>query len=185
MRLFLALEIPDEWRREARCAAPALAAAHDDALRTVGESLMHLTLRFLGEVDEEVLGPLEDALVEEVTPVDVSLELGAGGTFGAPPRTSVVWIGVGGDLEGLHDLAQRIERAVGSVGLPSEEREFHPHLTVARVRRQARRAQRRAIARSVEALPAPAPHPFRARELALVRSQLGRSGPRYEVLARF
>ncbi len=146
---------------------------------------MHLTVRFLGEIDEELLGPLADALAKEVPPVDVSLELGAGGTFGAPPRTSVVWLGVGGDLEGLRDLAQRIEGAVGSVGLPSEERDFHPHLTVARVRRQARPAQRRAIARAVEALPAPAPHPFRARELALVRSQLGRSGPRYEVLTRF
>ncbi len=146
---------------------------------------MHLTVRFLGEVDEELLGPLEDALTGEVPPVDVSLKLGAGGTFGSPPRTSVVWIGVGGDLEGLRDLAQRIERAVGSAGLPSEERDFHPHLTVARVRRQARPAQRRAIARAVEALPAPAPHPFRARERALVRSQLGRSGPRYEVLTRF
>ena len=184
MRLFLAIEVPGAWRLAAADAAAALDEQHPGLLRLVRPELLHLTLRFLGEVGEERLEPLRAALREAVPPVEVALELGAAGMFGGS-RGGAVWLGVGGDLEALRALAARAETAVVAAGLRGERRELRPHLTIARVRRQARAAERRAIAASVRALPAPDAAPFVARELALVRSRLRADGPRYERLAGF
>ena len=154
MRLFLAIEPPEAWRRAAAAAAAALDEEHPGLLRLVRPELLHLTLRFLGEVVEERLEPLQAALRESVPPVEVPLELGAAGMFGGS-RGGAVWLGVGGDLKGLRALVARAETAVVAAGLPGERRELRPHLTIARVRRQARAAERRAIAASVRALAAP------------------------------
>ena len=184
MRLFLAIEPPAAWRRAAAAVAAALDEQHPGLLRLVRPELLHLTLRFLGEVAEERLEPLQAALRESVPPVEVALALGAAGMFGGS-RGGAVWLGVGGDLEGLRSLAARAETAVVAAGLPGERRELRPHLTIARVRRQARSAERRAIAASVRSLDPPEGAPFVARELVLVRSRLRPDGPRYERLAAF
>ena len=185
MRLFVAIELPESWRERARETGRALDAAAPGALRLVHPDQMHLTVRFLGEVDEAHAETLVSALATHVGSFDFALELGPAGTFGSPARTSVVWHGVGGDIEDLRATAGRVERAVLDVGLPDEKRELRPHLTVARVRRESPPEQRRALAAAVHALPAPDPDPFGARSLILVRSYLGGPRPRYEVLARF
>ena len=184
MRLFLAIEPPEAWRRAAATALATLDEQHSGLLRPVRPELLHLTLRFLGEVEEARLEPLQAALRETVPPVEIQLALGAAGLFGGS-RGGAVWLGVGGDLEGLRALAARAEDAVVAAGLPEERRELRPHLTIARVRRQARGPERRAIAASVRALGEPDAAPFVARELVLVRSWLRPEGPRYRALERF
>lgn len=188
MRLFVAVELPEPWLREAARALDVLTATlgdHAEVLRPVAPDRMHLTVRFLGEVDEERLPALDEALRESVPPVGVDLELAAPGTFGSAARTSAVWLGLGGDLEELRALAGRVESAVEAAGLPSERRELRPHVTLARVRQRASAAQCRAIASAVATLALPAPHPHRAVEVVLVRSHLGAGQPRYEVLGRY
>lgn len=188
MRLFVAVELPEPWRREAARTLDALAAAlgaDADALRPVAPDRMHLTLRFLGEVAPDRVPTLDAALREAVPPVAVDLELARPGTFGAPARTSVVWLGLGGDLDALHALAARIESAVQSAGLPPERRPLRPHITLARLRRRATPSQRRAVASAVAALDAPRPLAHRVGGVALVRSHLGAGGARYEVVGRY
>ena len=188
MRLFLAIELPEPWRREAARTLDALTAAlGDDAsvLRPVALDRMHLTVRFLGEVEEEAVPALDAALRETAPPVGVDLELAATGTFGAVARTSVVWLGLAGDLDALRALAVGVEDAVAAAGLPPERRELRPHVTLARVRQRASASQRRAIAHAVAALDPLRPHPHRAGEVVLVRSHLGAGQPRYEVLGRY
>jgi 2'-5' RNA ligase len=184
VRLFIAIEVPDAWRVAAREATEALVRTSKVRLRVVDPSLMHLTLRFLGEVSEARVEPLTSALHEAVAAVDVELELGRAGTFGPPARTQVVWLGVGGDLDGLQALADRVEAAVRAAGLPSEERPLRPHLTLARLGRQVGPDDRRAVAEAARNLDPPPRLAFRARELVLMRSHLGAAQPRYEVLAR-
>ena len=185
MRLFLAIELTEAWRRAAEAATAALAAEHARSLRVVRPELLHLTVRFLGEVDEARVEPLQAVLAEQVPPMEVALALGAAGTFGPAARTGAVWLGVDGDLDRLRALATRVEAALADAGLPDERREPRPHLTLARVRRQAGAGERRAIAALVRGLATPEAAPFVARELVLVRSRLGADGPRYEPLARF
>lgn len=189
MRLFVAIEVPEPWREAAREARRALdrdRALTGPPLRWVDPALMHLTLRFLGEVPDGAVPGLRRALDEHAPPVDLRLEIGAAGSFGAPARTSAVWLGVGGDGEALRALAQRLERAAQAAGLPGDEREFRGHLTLARVSRRAGGPQRRAVAEAVTRLPEPPRAEFRVRSVALIRSHL-RPGapPRYETLSRY
>ena len=191
MRLFVAIEASDGWREVAGEVRDALDAALGDEtaarLRWVAPELLHLTLRFIGEVDEHQAAALQRAL-DTAGPVDLALSLGAAGTFGPPARTQVVWLAVGGDEAGLIALADRVERAVAASGLPAGDRSsgahFRAHLTLARVHRRATRDQRLAIAQAVAALANPAPSLFRARSLALVRSHLGAGPVRHELLSR-
>ncbi|MEE8336947.1 MAG: RNA 2',3'-cyclic phosphodiesterase [Dehalococcoidia bacterium] len=186
MRLFVAVELPEQWRDAARRARrelerelPAEAA---ERLRWVDPALMHLTLRFIGEVDQAQLAPLQ-AVLDGCGDIDVALSLRAAGTFGPAARTQVLWLAVEGG-EPLAALAARVEVAVASTGAPGDGRAFRPHLTMARVHRRASKGERRVIAGGVDALDAPPPSPFRARSVVLVRSHLGAAGPRYETLSR-
>ncbi len=190
MRLFVALEISDAWRAAARATlravSGALAADPPAArqLRPVDPALLHLTLRFAGEVDDGVAARIEREL-RAVPPIDLELELAPAGTFGPAARSAVLWLGVGGDLDGLRGLAERVDAAVERAGPPPDGGRFRPHLTLARVRRPATAAQRRAIAAAVVAAPPPDRAPLRAVEVVLVRSHLGDRQPRYEVLSRY
>lgn len=185
MRLFVAIEAPDSWREAALVATEAIARTSGVPLRAVDPALMHLTLRFLGEVAEEQLAPVVTALEEAAPPIDVGLELGGAGTFGTPERTHTVWLGVAGDLDGLHAVASRVEGAVRAAGLPPENRPLRAHLTLARLGRQLGAAERRAVASAVRDLDVPRAARFRAREVVLVRSYLGGAQPRYEAVGRF
>ncbi|MEZ4553630.1 MAG: RNA 2',3'-cyclic phosphodiesterase [Dehalococcoidia bacterium] len=185
MRLFVALDVPDTWRGAAARATEDLARASGVRLRSVHPSLMHLTLRFLGEVPDDRVDALTDALLEAVTPFDIELALGPAGTFGPPQRTQVVWLGVTGDLEALQALVDRIETAVRAAGLPPEDRPLRVHLTLARLGRTLTPAERRAVAEAARRLAPPPPLPFHAHEVQLVRSTLANPRPTYEVLARF
>lgn len=182
VRLFISVELPEAWRDAARAARAALERQVEAPLRWVDPRLMHLTLRFLGEVPEEEVSRLRNAL-DGVPPVDVQLALKQAGPNVPASRTAVVWLAIGGDGDGLRALADRVE-AVVSIGFEPEQRPFRPHVTLARVDRRASGGRRRTVAEAVERLPAPSPSPFTAHAVALVRSHLGRGGPRYEVLSR-
>lgn len=185
MRLFIAIDVPDSWRDAAAQATEALVRASGVRLRAVHPSLMHLTLRFLGEVPDDRVAPLIEALRAAAGPFDLELALGPAGTFGPPQRTQLAWLDVSGDLEALQALATRIEAAVRTAGLPPEDRPLRVHLTLARLGRDLGTEERRAVAEAARRLDAPPPLPFHAREVLLVRSTLGNPRPVYEVLARF
>jgi len=186
VRLFVGIEAPETWRDAGRRVQEALPPAVREHARIVDPGNMHLTLRFIGEVEARVLPALQLALAGTLPPVALHLELTGIGTFGAPARTSVAWLGVGGDIEALHALASRADEAVATVlGSPLEERGLQPHITLARVRRQATPADRCLIAEAVAAIPLPPPLPFEAREAVLIESHLGSGGSRYEVLGRW
>jgi len=186
MRLFIALEVPDTWRAAATAQQEALAAALPAAtrreLRPVHADLLHVTLRFLGEVDEGGIDPLQAAL-DGVPPFVVELSLDRAGTFGSAPRTGVVWLGVGGQLRTLRGIAGDVERAMRLIGVPGDDRPFAAHLTLARLGRHATAEDRSAVAQAVKQLDAPSPTPFFTSELVLVRSHLEGPAPRYEVLS--
>jgi 2'-5' RNA ligase len=192
VRLFVALEVPDSWRTAAGEVRLALETALDAVpeepdiaarLRWVAPELLHLTLRFIGEVDQEQSERVQEAL-DAVGSVDLALSLGAVGTFGSAARTQVVWLAVGGDEDGLRALADRVEQVVTGSGLAADDRAFRAHLTLARVHRRATRQQRAAIAHAISALDAPAASPLHAKSLVLVRSYLGAGPVWHELISR-
>lgn len=92
----------------------------------------HLTLRFVGKVEEVAyerwLGEIDTAPL----PASFRVTLGGLGAFPRPARATVLWVGVEGD--GLQALATVVDRAAEAAGLGREERPFRPHLTISRVR---------------------------------------------------
>src|SRR5665811_1656667 len=121
MRLFVAAEVPDSWREAVAGVqgaierASGVARADDGSggdVRWVDPALLHVTLCFLGAVDPSAVPRLGEALDRAVPPLDLTLALGDPGTFGPPARTSVIWLGLGGDTSQLSDVARRVEAAV-------------------------------------------------------------------------
>lgn len=183
MRLFTALEIPESWRIAVRRASVDLEKRSSLPLRLSPASNSHLTVRFLGEVDDDRVPALTSA-IEGLRAEPCELRLAAAGTFGGASRTRVVWLGVEGDLDCLASLVGALDRALTDAGLTVAGADWRPHLTLARVRDGATAGQRRTLAELVQTLEPPDPAPFTANTLELVRSHIGSGPARYEVLTR-
>ena len=127
-RLFVALDLPEDIKLSL---APLTRGLGD--VRWLLPEEQHLTLRFIGEVDN---GRMED-VVEALTLVDgAPFELRLGGIGHFPPRGEprIIWAGVE-KSEPLKRLKRAVDRALDEIGLPAEGRKFTPHITLARLRR--------------------------------------------------
>jgi 2'-5' RNA ligase len=104
-------------------------------IRWVRPEAMHLTLKFLGEINEEKVAPITDVLnriSEECKPFPLRMK----GTGFFPPKSKtprVIWIGVE-EADNLMRLQSQLEEALERIGFPREQRKYHPHLTLGRVK---------------------------------------------------
>lgn len=192
MRAFIALELPEPVRREATRRA---AAVRDrlPAARWVRPDALHLTLRFLGEIDPGKVPALSAALAPAFAAApELVLALHGGGCYplGRPAR--VAWTGVrvaapevapgAGDAP-LPALQARVEAAsVAALGIEPETRPFSPHVTLARCKRPWNRAQAEAFG---EALAGPMGEPFTVGHGSLIESRLSSEGSRYRTVETF
>lgn len=126
-RLFVAIDLPDSIRAQLADLAREL-----DGARKVPPDQLHLTLRFIGGADNECLQRIKDALATVTSP-PFSLALAGVGCFPSPRRPRVIWAGITAD-ERLVLLQGAVEKAVAAAGIPSEERRFSPHITLARLK---------------------------------------------------
>ncbi len=127
-RLFVAIDLPEEVRRElARFRREEMPGA-----RWVPVDQLHLTLRFIGEVDDTTLLVIRQTLAEVRAP-GFPLAVQVVGHF--PPRKAphVLWVGAAAGAP-LVDLQGQVERGVQTAGLAAEARPFSPHITIARLR---------------------------------------------------
>lgn len=127
-RLFVALELPEDVKRSLE---PMTRGLGD--VRWVPPDQQHLTLRFIGELDNGRLNDVAEALAM-VPGTPFELRLGGIGHF--PPRGEprVLWVGVEKSQE-LARLKRRIDHALEQAGVPPEGRKFAPHVTLARIKR--------------------------------------------------
>lgn len=183
MRLFLAVE-PD---RAARAGLTALLTAVQNALGDVASAIrwtapanVHVTLHFLGELDQARSTAVRTALGDRIVRPAFDVETGGLGVFPHGGSPKVVWLSIGAGAAGLtavyDELAARLRRG----GIATEERPFTPHLTLGRVRdRERRRA--RTLRERLDAI-RPEPVRWQAREVVLFRSDLSGPVPRHEPL---
>ncbi len=168
IRLFFGLELPHELRLR----IGALAGGIDGA-RWVAPEDLHVTLRFIGEVDEPAMEDIAaEAAAIRFQPFAVTLA--GAGHFERRGRVSAVWLGVepGTALAALRD---RIEAASVRAGQPPEGRKFRPHVTVARFTRARPGAVRGWLAANTLFRA----YPFTVERFVLFSSTLGRSGSTY------
>jgi len=181
VRLFVAVNLPAAERRAAYEAATPLRAARLP-VRWVGEESIHVTLRFLGEVEAArvtLIGEALAAAVRAARPFGVGL--GGVGAFPSLARPRVVWIGVERH-PALELLANDVEKALMALDFEPELRPFHPHLTLGRAERSARPA---AFA-SFEQIAATIAYQgsTMVESVDLMQSVLGQRGATYTVLLR-
>ena len=101
-------------------------------LRWVRPEGIHLTLKFLGNVEEHRVPSITDALAKATEAFELTIQPSGVGGFGGR-RIRVVWVGLEGDVERLAALATRVDEACGALGFERERRPFAAHLTLARV----------------------------------------------------
>ena len=186
MRLFVAVDVSDairsyaQWVRSVVCrVAPTL----QRDLRWVEPRQMHVTLRFLGEVDAADADRLGLAFAEPMqeAPFEVELAEPRWLPTTARPRVLVVGFRRGADeLRALHDTVELRIRA--SLPIEPEERAFLPHLTLARAR-DPRRMRPVDLARAVTARNEGPMPSARIEHVTLYQSQLSPQGPTYVALA--
>jgi 2''-5'' RNA ligase len=170
VRVFIALAPPDHAKEEL---AQELRPAYDTHpnLRWNRIEDWHITLAFLGELPVETVPRLRPPLAELAADHrPPSLALRGSGHF----DDRVLWSGIDGDLDELHELAAAVRTAVRNCGVTFEERPLRPHLTLAR----ARRGDRSSAEEVARALADFTGHPWPAGRLHLVGSNFARgNGP--------
>lgn len=171
IRLFVALELPPAVRDALLALMGGVAGA-----RWQRDDQLHLTLRFIGECDRHQAADIGAALASvNVTPF--SLTLNGVGSFERRGRTDALWVGVTPRAP-VAALATRIDSALARVGLPPETRAFVPHVTVARLGRNA------GCITGFPATPVPLIG-FDIGGFALWESQVGTGGSNYAIVERY
>jgi RNA 2',3'-cyclic 3'-phosphodiesterase len=126
-RLFVAIDLPEDICDSIQDIYLAIPGA-----RWVGSDQLHLTLRFIGEVDDNTFRAIMDSLAA-ITFDTFPVSLYGVGYFPLRRKPNILWVGLKKSEELLR-LQGAIERAVVKAGLQPDRRNFHPHITVARLR---------------------------------------------------
>ncbi|MCE2510904.1 MAG: RNA 2',3'-cyclic phosphodiesterase [Alphaproteobacteria bacterium] len=129
LRLFVGIALPEEVQVRLGMLCSGLPNA-----RWVRPENLHMTLRFIGEVGEDVAEDVDDSL-QGIRAQSFSMSLSGLGFFGNGRSPRQVWVGVERNPLLLH-LQEKIESAIVRAGLPPERRKFVPHVTLARLRGQ-------------------------------------------------
>ena len=181
-RVFIAINLSDSVRRKA--------AKYIDTLRRVFQQIrvgwiesrnLHITLKFIGETDEENLKKLKD--VVEATARKTSnfkLNVCGQGAFPKKERAKVLWLGVDGETNILADLNKRLERRLEKAGFERDAQKFNPHLTIARLREP--RASQDLVAAHFSAKFETAK--FKVSEIAIYESMPKANGSIYSLISR-
>jgi 2'-5' RNA ligase len=178
MRLFTAIDLTDDARAAVVAEQERLRRALREAsLKWARPEQLHLTLVFIGEVDEP--RPVIDALGTELPVSPFRLGLGGVSMFPARGAPRVLWLGaVEGATETI-DLHRLVAQRLESCGVPRTSQAFQPHLTLARWR-ESRSSDRRAVAGFDATRVAAVP----VIEVTIYQSRLSPSGSVYTPLAR-
>jgi len=183
-RTFLAIGLDDATRRALGRTRDRL-ARELPSMRFVELASVHLTLGFLGEIDDAQLAATHaaaGACAREVAPF--TLALGRVDVFGPLYAPRVLWVGVGGATDRLRAAQRRLVAELDARALPHDDKPFAAHLTLAR-RQRALSPDEQTRLQAIMAEPAPSSVSWLADEIAVMASELHQSGARYRRLAGY
>ncbi len=184
MRSFLAFDITDEMRAEL-AAVINLLESKSKGIRWVEPKGMHCTIRFFGEVEEELLmGKLAQVIEQEVRHQSPIGLVGRG--FGVFPNwryPRVLWAGLGGDVEAVISLHRRLEEAFSEFGFKKDPRELRLHLTLGRAKSRVKDSGQ--LMPLVEKMSEREFGKLTVSKLTLYKSDLTKEGPIYTPLKVF
>lgn len=180
IRSFISIELPDELKRSVSVMTSSLRDAGAD-VTWVREANLHLTLRFLGYIEEsrfmEIERVIKDAAARHAG-FEVSLR--GVGVFPVARRPRVIWIGLNG-AGGIQALQQEVEAGLRFLGFKPEDRPFRAHLTIGRVKSPRGGLM---LMRWIEPLGETDFGAVDVKGISLMKSDLGPAGPTYTRLAQ-
>ncbi len=191
LRLFVAIELPPPWlqglaelQKRMQAAIEADPKLKGTKVRWVKPEGIHLTLKFIGEVDPARLEIIQSQLAAAVPgPLDIELSFWRAGSFSDRRSPRVIWAGIDSpQREQLYALAASVETWLAAAGVPRERRGFAPHLTLARLPQVLPDAVRTRIADVTTMVEAPSIPSFVIDHVSLMQSHLGPGSARYERL---
>ncbi|WP_122088934.1 RNA 2',3'-cyclic phosphodiesterase [Halalkalicoccus subterraneus] len=180
MRLFVSIDLPDEFAD--RIASLQEEFADAGGLRFTDPEQTHVTLKFLGETDEDRIAELETALETAVADTGIEpfeAEYGGLGVFPSSEYISVVWLGVRAGSEAMARLHESIEREMVAVGFDPEDHDFTPHVTIARMNHAGGKALVQRLVRERD----PTIGRTNVEEISLTESEPASDGPAHSTVS--
>lgn len=174
IRLFTAIHLPKEQKLSLLSRMAGL-----PKVRWQTEDQIHLTLRFIGEVEENRAEEIR-LMLSEVSFKAFPIRLSGVGKFGSPRRARMVWAGIEGSNK-LKPLQEKITNVLRRAGIPPDERKFTPHITLGRIKgNNGPRLQEFLEGNHDLSMPR-----FEVEEFHLMQSHLGRTGAYYRVIETY
>jgi 2'-5' RNA ligase len=181
VRLFVAVEISDEMRQVAARTAGTIRRKLGRSLdaRWVDPEKMHLTVRFIGHVDDDRVPHLLKILAEPLPVAPFEIAIGGCGAFPPTGGIRVIWIGLEAGLPFLTAMHDECDRRLAPLGVEPEDRPYSAHLTLARLRGKGASARLRETIRDVHVERACCP----IDRATIFCSHVSSKGSRYEALS--
>ena len=180
IRTFIAINISDDVRA-AIAEFQGTLREHKADVKWVRPDSIHITLKFLGDVEATRIKEIARSVQEAVKPAEpFTVSVQGVGTFPNDRRPRVLWVGVRTGADILSDVAVRIDVALSDLGFEKEKRRYSAHLTLGRVRST---KGIEAVVRAMRALGFET-KPFDVVEIDVMQSVLQRTGAVYSVLER-
>ncbi len=177
MRLFIAIEVPDEIRAYAVSLAEPLKDS-PGSINWVKKENMHLTLKFLGEVDDDSTGKITEAL-KEIKFEDFEANTAELGAFPSMDYIRVLWLGIE-PHDKINALQQQLEQVLQPLAFKKDNK-FHPHLTLARVKFLKEKQQFTDKIKQIQV----EKKQFSVKKIKLIKSILTKQGPIYRTMFEF
>jgi len=182
MRAFIAIGLPKEIKKSLADLQENLKTSGSDVKWVLPENI-HLTLKFLGEIDDEEINqinPVLDDIAKDKKAFSISLS-----SLGAFPKISsprVIWVGIKDGENQVQEIAQGLEQRLAKIGIPRETREFSTHITIGRVRSPLNRGKLTEALQGLKDSLTSENLFFPANRITLFKSTLTPSGPVYEAI---
>jgi 2'-5' RNA ligase len=179
IRSFLAIELPEAIRRKIEEVQKDLKLSHAD-VRWVSPEKIHLTLKFFGSIDESRIDPIVKSIGGPTqTSSPFSLAVRGMGAFPRLKNPRVIWMGLVDEKEILPSFQRELEKELRKIGFESEDRPFHPHLTLGRMKSNQGRDE---LIGRMEKYREEQFGDFQVEKVVLFKSDLRPSGPIYTPL---
>jgi len=183
MRTFIAIDLPQNIKDGLQRIQDKLKASEAD-VKWVSPENIHLTLKFLGEIDDAKLAKINEIMLKVCSGKEqFQLSIRSLGVFPKINFPRVIWVGIDkGDKE-TNEIAQDLEERIASLGIPKEKRAFSSHITIGRVRSMLNRQRLAEELERPENAPQGKDFPdFMVTKITLFKSSLSPKGPVYEAL---
>jgi 2'-5' RNA ligase len=179
IRSFLAIELPKPILRKIEEVQGDLRSTRAD-VRWVNPEKIHLTLKFFGNIEESRIDPIFKSIEEPIrNTLPFSLEVRGVGAFPHLRNPRVIWMGLVDGREVLVSFQKQIETQLEKIGFQPEDRPFHPHLTLGRMKSS--RGKEELVGR-IERHKEEEFGDFQVERVILFKSDLKPSGPIYTLL---